>query len=84
MKASEAFIRTKKAQTYQNTLYKQEVDDILKKIGIAADEGKFQIILGFINEIPKKILRDEFGYSVSVYSDQRDGDSTTISWKGTL
>jgi hypothetical protein len=80
MKASEAYIRTQKAKTYQNTIYRKEVDKILEQIGAAADEGQLQISIDFVHDIPIKILRDEFGYEVSVYS-ERNETTTTISWK---
>ena len=74
---------TAEARTVQGEYKREQTKVMLLGVKKAAEQGKNSVTL-YHADCSDPVLAERIaglGYIVSVFSDQRDGDSMTISWK---
>lgn len=70
----------KTAQSILGEKLEKELNNCLDNIKRAVKENRFSVSVSiYIDELTKKEL-EKRGFSVTKYSDQRDGSYTTITW----
>lgn len=79
----EARMLATEARTLQGAYKKEQTKAMLLSVREAAEKGQTSVTIynaGCSDPVLVERI-EKLGYIVSVYSDQRDGDSMTISWE---
>ena len=74
---------TAEARTLQGEYKREQTKVMLLGVKKAAEQGKNSVTL-YHADCTDQVIIDRIkglGYTVTVFSDQRDGDSMTISWE---
>ena len=74
---------TAEARTLQGTYKQESTKAMLLSVQKAAEQGKNSVTI-YNSDCTDQVIIDRIkglGYTVAVFSDQRDGSSMTISWK---
>ena len=74
---------TAEARTLQGAYKKEQTKAMLLSVKEAAEKGQSSFTF-YTKDCTDLVILDRLtglGYSLSIFSDQRDGDSLTISWE---